>query len=566
MYTLGDLKADLRPLLWPTGEPANLVPDHNKAFVDAYLEIQRTVDCWQLDNYSVFPHCSTFYDCGLTVFPAPRGDIHRLSVIQKIDPATGLGDPAFPDDWCSEIFYDQIDPCHIHAYFAHSRRRGCCFPMIIPFFGVPPIPPVPTDAGLPPGLPTLPMGYHYAQASTDLLYGRRFHHGVWAIERGKIFVAPWIQSTESVVVMWDGKEQNFWDSTTKSWVDSTPIDIDPGDETMKKTVLEYVRWRHEEKWGRDPEAAQGAQAAYQLGLAELIYDCWLETRSKDCKASQARGASSKVMGLFFNSAQSASAQCPDGTQGTPTSVTVDAGTVSSNISVADANAKAQAQAQAEANARLVCTPIVPTFENDAQTATASCQGAEGAPPPEGNPVTITVPAGTVTSSVSKDDANAQALALAEEQAAAQLRCTFWNATQTYTATCPFDSGITVTKTVAQHTFSSALSQSDADQQALNDAKTQAENALVCPGSQIFWNTIQVSPQVKCTAKPLPGQPQNPPCIVTVSVIVAQHQFSSLVSQNDANSQALAFATNRAGQIAQQHCLLHECGNFVISYP
>jgi hypothetical protein len=564
VYTLGDLKAELRPLLWPAGEAANLVPDHDKQFVQALIEIQRSCECWQIDNYSVVPQCATYYDCGLTVLPAPRGAIKRLSVIGKINLDTGMLDATKPDDWCSEIFYDQIDPCHIHSYFATSRRRGCCCWGILGFGGL--RPPIPTDEGLPLGLPTLPMGFHYAQTSTDRPDGRRAHRGVWAIERGKIWVAPWIQSLETVVLMWDGIKRDWWDATTNTWIDTSPVDEDPGDDTLKTAVQEYVRWKDQDKWGRDPEQAAAAKMAYETALAELIHDCWQETRERDCTQSVARMGStaSGALGSFFNDAQTATAECPDGFTGAPTSVTVPAGTVASSISVADANAQAQAQAQTEANKRLVCTPTVPTFSNDAQTFTASCVGEEGAPPPEGAPVTVVVPAGTVTSTVSTDDANAQALALAETQAASQLKCTFWNASQTYTATCPFDPDITLTKTVAAHSFSSAISQADADAQALNAAKTQAEGAIVCPGTQVFFNTAQVGGPVKCTARPLPQD--TGPCIVTVTVNIAAHKVSSLISQADANQQAKTAAQNYAATQANAFCLQHQCGNYFLNFP
>lgn len=61
----------------------------------------------------------------------------------------------------------------------------------------------------------------------------------------------------------------------------------------------------------------------------------------------------------------------------------------------------------------------PIYTNDEQTYTASCPDGM-----LGNPVTATIPEGSVTSTVSHEDANAQALAQAAEQANSQLVCVY----------------------------------------------------------------------------------------------------------------------------------------------
>lgn len=53
-------------------------------FVDALIDLQTWVECLQQNNTTTFPHCATFYNCGLTIIDAaPRGIIKRLSVIDK---------------------------------------------------------------------------------------------------------------------------------------------------------------------------------------------------------------------------------------------------------------------------------------------------------------------------------------------------------------------------------------------------------------------------------------------------------------------------------------------------
>lgn len=80
----GDFKKAIRANVFPTGEAANLVAAHNKMFVDGLVDLQTVVECLQQDHTDLYPQCSTFYDCQMTVFPAPRGIIKSVSTIDKV--------------------------------------------------------------------------------------------------------------------------------------------------------------------------------------------------------------------------------------------------------------------------------------------------------------------------------------------------------------------------------------------------------------------------------------------------------------------------------------------------
>lgn len=458
-----------------------------------------------------------------------------------------------PDDYCSEIMYNEVDICHIHAYMARSRRAGCCLSIPL-FFGLNCCNkgryPTPTDEGVPKSLPELPLGFHYPQQSTDRAWGRA-RAGVWAKERGQIYVAPWIQSTETVILKWDGIK--------RSWSDADPVSEDP---KIMKAIRLYVREQHQHEWDKEQEEAAIVQGRYAMALADLIHQCREETRVRGCRPSHARAANG-ITALYYNDDQSAAASCPDGTTGQGVSVTVPAGTIASNISKADANQKAQAEAQRQAEARLDCTPDAVVYTNDEQTATAFCQITEGSPPPEGVPVTRTVPAGTVTSTISKADANLQAQAMAQQLAAQALSCVYWNSQQEYLAVCDNNSPAgDKTATIAAHTYSSTLSQADADAQALNAAKAAAEAQLdpsCTSGGQIYYNTEQRVTIVAAGCRP--PTPPSTPCSVTVNVTIAAGHVTSTISQLDANQRAQNFARQMAQTRATQYCNAGQCGTF-----
>jgi hypothetical protein len=529
-----DLKTQVRSRIFPTGEAPNLVGAHDKMFVDALIDLQTWVECLQQDNTDVFPQCATFYKCGLTLFPRPRGNIKKIGVIDKVDPTTHLESPDAVSDYCSEIIYREIDYVHFEVFMRTYAMRSDCMACVPLFFGIPgswQLRWPPTDEGLPQGLTPLKLGVHYAQTNTDRVSGEnrwRSRHGVWAKERGNIWVAPWIQSTETIIVKWDGIK--------RTWGDNDTLDDDP---LLIEAVEEYVRWKHADRYDKDPEEATRASAAFSDARTKLVHQCREETRQRPLEVSLARSSVPSLTTLFYNTVQTASGACPDGSH--PTSATVLAGSVNSTISVADANQKAKAQAQAQVQAQLdaICGTLGQTWTNTAQTFTAACTQAAGAPPPDGNPITVTIPAGTVTSTVSQADADAQALALAQQQAASQLSCTYWNSLQTASATCPSNPSIVVTKTVVAHSLSSTLSQSDADAKALAQAQNDANNGLTAAGcgDTIFGNT----PQVVDVSKVYYNGTLGVNCTIRVRVFVDANFRYSGVSQAQANKYATDYA-------------------------
>jgi hypothetical protein len=82
---------------------------------------------------------------------------------------------------------------------------------------------------------------------------------------------------------------------------------------------------------------------------------------------------------FSNTAQSYTAQCPEGYSGYPVTVTIPAGTIKSTISQADANAIALSAAQQQAEASLQCdTPSLPCWIESLATTTWRIQSFDPA--------------------------------------------------------------------------------------------------------------------------------------------------------------------------------------------
>jgi hypothetical protein len=171
---------------------------------------------------------------------------------------------------------------------------------------------------------------------------------------------------------------------------------------------------------------------------------------------------------------------------------VPANTYTSTISKDDANAQAQndinTNGQAAANANTSCT-----FVNDARSGTFTRQACD--PGSVAGSYTYLVAAGTYRSTISKDDANnkAQSDVNANGQNAANTlgTCTFFSVSKQGTFTRQGCQGTshpgTVTYVVPAHTYSSTISQLDADTKAQNDVNANGQNyansvgACICQG-------------------------------------------------------------------------------------
>lgn len=525
------------------------------------IDIQSVVECLQQDHTDLFPACSTYFDCGVTVFQKPAHSmIKEIWVADRTDPVSHHEDPEAAIQFCNKVRYDQIEATHMLRY-RECHHRGMISTMAL-FFGFfcgnrrKMCYPAPTDEGLALNtLPALPLGIHYAQSSTDAQH--RARHGVWAIERGKIYVAPWIQSSEVVIVKWDGLDRQMSDN---SQMDSDPL--------LQKALFNYVRWQHALINDHEYADAELAERAYYDARADLVQQCLRETMVFKRTPSQASSSPASISNLYFNdTASSYTAQCPSGTTGDPVTITIPVGSVSSSSSVSDANAIAQAQAKQQAQAALQCntgggsggggTGGTFTAWNTIQpNVTVSCTSDDpDAPAPTGSQVTMPVPAGIAqgtgsTQAGAQAAANAAAIAQVTAQAKLGLHCTWYNSPQTAKFQCP--AGNVITETTPAGDKSSTVSQDDANAQAAAAAMTSASS--------------------QCT-----GAVGNPPITQTVSGVGPNHCYLSVsvtVPQDFIvmpPDQVVAYVQNLAQQAAQNtwDSMSHvagKCGTFNFVYP
>jgi hypothetical protein len=282
LKTFSQLKQNVRDRLWPSGDPENLAGAHDKMVVEALIDIQRLVDCFQYNNTQLVPACSTLFQSGMTVFDAPRGIIRALHIVDRVTSA-GVEDATAALDWTGRILYRQVPFPELEQTALGPEPASCrnllarlqinCNLISRKFTA-------PTDADYGGDNP-LPLGFHYSQSSTDASSGRALQ-GVWAHHRGRIYVFPWIQSTETVMIEWDGLKREF--------LDDDVIDDDP---SLEKAVVLYVEKEHARLYDADYERARQLESDYVIALRDLVMDCREETIVRDREASRARQQNKK---------------------------------------------------------------------------------------------------------------------------------------------------------------------------------------------------------------------------------------------------------------------------------
>lgn len=227
--TWGTIIEEARNEIWPfPGENKNQKAPHTKYFHLAAMDLQHWIPELQVNNATIERFCSTYFNCGLTVFDAPIGLVKRVYTIAN-------------NDWCDRVDYEGAEYCEVQCW----ARNLLTFD--VPSFD---------------GMRSLPMGFRDADASSDSTCGRA-RIGIWARHNHRLYIAPWIQSNEAVVVEWDGIK--------KTWLETDLLNTELWDDRVIEAIKMFVRWYHEKDFGCDVEKKLSLERDFGNAKADLIH-------------------------------------------------------------------------------------------------------------------------------------------------------------------------------------------------------------------------------------------------------------------------------------------------------
>lgn len=158
------------------------------------------------------------------------------------------------DDWCSRVDYSSASYDEVQCWSKNLMT---------------------VDTPLNTGMERLPQGMRFAEKILDSTVGRS-RVGIYALERRRLYVAPWLQSNETMVVEWDG--------TKTDWVDSDVLDEAVWTADILEAVKFHVAWKNEISFGCEPGLLLMKKKAWEDKLADLIWDCQQNMKLPDNKA------------------------------------------------------------------------------------------------------------------------------------------------------------------------------------------------------------------------------------------------------------------------------------------
>lgn len=236
MQTFGQLKTKIKTRLWPSGEAKSLVVPHDAAFQQAMLDLQKWVPCLKQFNVSTWESATRNWENGKTVVTAPFGQIRRVYTV-----AGGT------DRWRDKVFYR-----------SSTFEEIECWARLL-YDAVTPV-----NAGKAP----LEFGFKWEEEASDSTVGRA-RVGIWAVHRKRLYIAPWLQSNELLVVEWDGEKIE--------WLDSDGVDPTYWRPDTEYAIECFVGYRHELRYG-DRSLAGDLWEQYKSTRADIMHWCRENTR------------------------------------------------------------------------------------------------------------------------------------------------------------------------------------------------------------------------------------------------------------------------------------------------
>lgn len=238
MQTYADFKTEMRRDLWPGGEPERLRQPHDRFFLAAMMDLQRNVPCLRQNNVTLFQFCNTYWERFKSVMEMPKGKVIRIYTIAN-------------SNWEDRVWYRSGNFHEIENWadtLVNLRKPGQT------------------------NVPSLPQGFRYP--NRDANSEERARTGMWAIHNHRLYIAPQIQSNETVVMEWSGEKS--------VWADADPVATVSGwwTQEVKEAIKAYVMWRHELFYG-DKSAAAVFELDWLKQRAEIMHDCREKTKQQE---------------------------------------------------------------------------------------------------------------------------------------------------------------------------------------------------------------------------------------------------------------------------------------------
>lgn len=245
--TFEQFVSDVSRTVFPEGEAENLVANHRKYITDALIDLQQKVPCLRIQHRDRVSMADTFTECQASVYSAPRGFIAQIYAVTQ-------------DNCCAKRHFQPVDWDEMEQILKDNKN---CGRLIEPTYYY-------TDYYADEYTYTDYPAYgcfYYADSSgaTDLRF--RPNISFSAIKNGQLYLYPWLQSNEVLVIEWDGIKRSWKDTDEVVW-----------DREVEDAVEHFLDFRTGYREDCDAQRMQASRAFYDELVAKQIWQCRKERR------------------------------------------------------------------------------------------------------------------------------------------------------------------------------------------------------------------------------------------------------------------------------------------------
>lgn len=230
--------------VFPEGEAENLVRNHRQYITDSLIDLQQKIPCLRVQHRERVSMAATYTECNASVYSAPRGFISQIYAVTQ-------------DNCCSKRYFQPIDAEEMDQLLKDNQNCGTLIEPTYYYY---------SDAY---GYTDYPdygcLYYGDSSGATDQRYRPITSYS--ALKNGLLYLYPWLQSNEVLVIEWDGIK--------RSWKDTDEVSFD---REVQDAVEHFLDFRTSYREDCDPQRMQAARALYDELVAKQIWQCRKERR------------------------------------------------------------------------------------------------------------------------------------------------------------------------------------------------------------------------------------------------------------------------------------------------
>lgn len=230
--------------VFPEGEAENLIRNHRQYIIDSLIDLQQKVPCLRVQHRDRRSMANTFLDCGASVTDAPRGFIGQVYAVTQ-------------DNCCAKRYFQPIDHDEMLQLLADNRHCGTTLEPTYYYYI--------EDYGYLDYPAYGCLYYGDSSGATDSSY--RPTTSYVSIHNGLLYLFPWLQSNEVLVIEWDGIKRN--------WKDGDEVTFD---REVQDAVEHYLDYKSGYREDADAQRMQIARALYDELVAKQIWQCRKENQ------------------------------------------------------------------------------------------------------------------------------------------------------------------------------------------------------------------------------------------------------------------------------------------------